>query len=79
MTSNLTEREKSILKELLLGKSYPEISQTLYITVSTIKHYIAQISEKFGVRGKINILLYLIEHKELLEEVNQYCTNKTSE
>jgi DNA-binding NarL/FixJ family response regulator len=79
MDINLTEREKSILKELLLGKTYPEISRTLYITVSTIKHYMAQISEKFEVHGKVNILLYLIEHKELLEEVNQYCANKTYE
>lgn len=62
-----TTREISILKELIKGKSYKEISKTLYISVATVKFYMGQIAEKIGKRGKINILLFIIEHKNLLE------------
>ena len=65
MEIKFTEREITILKELVKGKSYKEISQTLYISTATVKHYIGQISEKLGVTRKINIILFVLEHKLL--------------
>ena len=65
MEIKFTEREITILKELVKGKSYKEISQTLYISTATVKHYIGQISEKLGVKRKINIILFVLEHKLL--------------
>ena len=65
MEIKFTEREITILKELVKGKSYKEISQTLYISTATVKHYMGQISEKLGVKRKINIILYILEHKLL--------------
>lgn len=65
MGIKFTEREITILKELVKGKSYKEISQTLYISTATVKHYMGQISEKLGVKRKINIILYILEHKLL--------------
>ncbi|MBP3847575.1 response regulator transcription factor [bacterium] len=62
MDVKFTEREKTILKELTKGKNYREISETLYISISTVKHYMAQISEKLGIKRKINIILYVLEH-----------------
>lgn len=62
MEVKFTEREKTILKELTKGKNYREISETLYISISTVKHYMAQISEKLGIKRKINIILYVLEH-----------------
>lgn len=65
MEIKFTEREITILKELVKGKSYKEISQTLYISTATVKHYMGQISEKLGVKRKINIILFVLEHKLL--------------
>ena len=65
MGIKFTEREITILKELVKGKSYKEISQTLYISTATVKHYMGQISEKLGVKRKINIILFVLEHKLL--------------
>lgn len=62
MEVKFTEREKTILNELTKGKNYREISETLYISISTVKHYMAQISEKLGIKRKINIILYVLEH-----------------
>ena len=62
MDVKFTEREKTILKELTKGKNYREMSETLYISISTVKHYMAQISEKLGIKRKINIILYVLEH-----------------
>lgn len=70
MSIKFTNREISILKELLTGKSYREISETLYISIPTVKHYIGQISEKLGLKRKVNIILYILEHKYLLEDNN---------
>lgn len=71
MDLRLTPREITILRELLKGKNYREISQTLYISIATVKFYIGQISEKLGVRGKVNILLSIIEDKNLLKIIKE--------
>ena len=68
MDIKFTNREISILKELIKGKNYREISNTLYISIPTVKHYIAQISDKIGIKRKINIILYILENK-LLEKL----------
>ncbi len=68
MDIKFTNREISILKELIKGKNYREISNTLYISIPTVKHYIAQISDKLGIKRKINIILYILENK-LLEKL----------
>jgi len=62
MKLHFTEREISILQELVKGKSYKEISETLYISISTVKHYMGQISEKLGIKRKINIILHILEY-----------------
>lgn len=68
MSIKLTPREITILRELATGKSYREISETLYISISTVKHYMGQISEKLGIKRKINIILYVLQNKLLDNE-----------
>ena len=62
MNQNFTQREISILHELVTGKSYKEISETLYISIATVKHYMRTISEKLGIKRKINIILFVLEN-----------------
>lgn len=70
MSIKFTQREVMILNELTKGKNYREISETLYISISTVKHYMGQISEKLGIKRKINILLYVLQNKLLDEKIN---------
>ena len=65
MSIKFTPREITILKELTKGKNYKEISETLYISISTVKYYMGQISEKLGIKRKINIILYVLQNKLL--------------
>ena len=71
MNVNFTPREVSILNELIAGKSYREISETLFISIPTVKHYMGQISEKLGIKRKINIILYVLQNKLLDEFYNE--------
>lgn len=67
MSEMFTPREITILKELLTGKSYSQISKSLFISIPTVKYYMGQISEKLGIRGKINIVLYILTHRDLIQ------------
>lgn len=70
MGIKFTQRELTILKELIEGKNYREISETLYISISTVKHYMGQISEKLGIKRKINIILYVLQNRLLDDNTN---------
>ena len=72
MNIKLTHREITILRELIKGKSYKEISQTLYISVATVKFYMGQISEKLGVKGRLNILLSIFNNEDVLKTIKEY-------
>ena len=67
MDVKFTQREISIINELMAGKTYPQISKSLFISIPTVKHYMAKISEKLGIRGKINIVLYILSNKHLIQ------------
>lgn len=66
MNVKFTPREISILNELVKGMSYREISEKLYISIPTVKYYMGQISEKLGIRRKVNVILYILENKHLI-------------
>ncbi len=68
MNTMFTQREITILNELITGKSYPQISECLFISIPTVKYYMGQISEKLGIKGKINIVLYILTHKHLIQD-----------
>ena len=72
MDINLTHREITILKELIKGKSYKEISRTLYISVATVKFYMGKISEKLGIKGQLHILLSIFNNEDLLKTIKEY-------
>lgn len=60
----LTEREKEILELLIRGKSQKQISEELYISMSTVRTHIKNLFKKHGVHkaselvGKQTSLLY---------------------
>lgn len=53
---SLTERETDVLREYLSGKNRTEISETLFISESTVKNHISNIFSKLGVKNKCELL-----------------------
>ncbi|WP_372997502.1 response regulator [Lutispora sp.] len=54
---DFTEREKEIIKLLVLGKSNREIAQILLLSVGTVKNYISQIYSKANINDRTNAVL----------------------
>lgn len=51
----LTEQEKRIVRQVLSGKSYPEIGEILNISINTIKTHMKNIFNKYQVNSKIEL------------------------
>ncbi len=61
----LTQRQKEILKAIIDGRSNKEISDTLYISIETVKSHIKSIYQKLQVRNRVEAALVAMK-KELL-------------
>lgn len=57
--SGLTERERAVLDLVLLGRSRPEISRALQISVRTVKFHEQNLLEKLGADSRIDLLRVL--------------------
>lgn len=53
----ITEREKEVISLILLDKKNKEISDELYVDISTIKSHINNIYRKTGVKNRKELLL----------------------
>ncbi|MGB5505753.1 MAG: LuxR C-terminal-related transcriptional regulator, partial [Sulfurovum sp.] len=51
----LTPQEKKIVKKMLEGLSYPEISAILGISINTLKTHMKNIFNKYNVNSKIEL------------------------
>ena len=48
----LTGRERDVLRELMAGKSNREISETLYVSPTTVATHVASLYRKIGVDSR---------------------------
>jgi len=62
--SELTEREKQILKLVAKGLTNREIGEQIYLAEKTIKHYMTNILQKLHVRSRVEAAL-LAQKREL--------------
>jgi DNA-binding NarL/FixJ family response regulator len=67
---SLTEREVKILELLVKGYSNKEISNTIYISVDTVKVHLKHIFEKLGVDCRTKAAVKAIKHS-LVSELDQ--------
>ncbi|MCS6881688.1 MAG: response regulator transcription factor [Oscillochloridaceae bacterium] len=58
----LTERERDILALLARGRTNQEISETLLISIGTVKNHISNILGKLGVRDRTQAALWAQQH-----------------
>jgi DNA-binding NarL/FixJ family response regulator len=57
----LTHREKEILRSITEGQSNKEISQTLYVSVETVKSHIKSIYHKLQVKNRVEAVTAAIK------------------
>jgi DNA-binding NarL/FixJ family response regulator len=68
MSSNLesfmlSEREKDILKAMVLGLKNREIADKLFISENTVKTHISNIFKKFNVNNRAQAILFSLENR----------------
>jgi DNA-binding NarL/FixJ family response regulator len=59
----LSEREKDILKTMVLGLKNKEIADKLYISENTVKTHISNIFKKFGIKNRAQAIIFAMEHR----------------
>jgi DNA-binding NarL/FixJ family response regulator len=53
----LSAREVEVLQCIAAGLSTPEIAQTLFISIATVKSHVAHLIVKVGVRDRIQLVI----------------------
>lgn len=54
---HLTKAEANVLKEILNGKSNKEISDSLFLSIGTIKNYTSKLYRKLGVSSRAEAII----------------------
>jgi DNA-binding CsgD family transcriptional regulator len=57
--SPLTEREHEIAELVVLGLTYREVGERLYISAKTVEHHVARIKRKVGAQSRSELLVVL--------------------
>ncbi len=60
--ADLTEREREILILTARGKTMKEIGEILHISPKTVDFHRSRITEKLGVRGRVEMTRYALRH-----------------
>ena len=66
-TPNLTPREESVIRLVMLGMVNREIANELHLSEHTIKNYLFRIFDKLGVSNRVELALYAAAKLNSLE------------
>ncbi len=58
-----SERELSIVRHLVDGKSYREIAGELFITEGTIKNTVSELLKKLGLKDRLQLAVFAVKNK----------------
>jgi len=64
----LSPREREVLRLLALGRTAVESSRLLGISAHTVRRHTANLAAKLGVRGRVALVRYAIDHQLLTEQ-----------
>lgn len=64
----LSQRETEVLKLIVLGYTFKEIGEELFISPKTVETYKARITEKLGVTKRSALVKYAIKNRLILDE-----------
>ncbi|MDJ1372251.1 response regulator transcription factor [Gulosibacter molinativorax] len=57
--ATLSDRELEVAKRIPLGESNEAIAAVVHLSPASVKQYVAQISEKLGVQGRVQIAVLM--------------------
>ena len=61
-SSELTKREKEILKLIAQGKNNPAIAESLFLSVDTVKTHRKNLMRKLDINNTASLVKYALEH-----------------
>jgi DNA-binding NarL/FixJ family response regulator len=61
----LTARQREVLALVTTGETNREVAQKLRLSEDTVKHHITKILDKTGMSGRVELVVFAIEHKLL--------------
>ena len=67
-SEGLTPREAEVLRLVTAGRTAIETGQALGISAHTVRRHLANVAGKIGVRGRVALTRYAVEHHLLPEE-----------
>jgi len=62
LPSELTARQLEILTLISQGQTYPQVSQALHLSESTIRYHMAQILERLHLKNRAQVIAYAARH-----------------
>jgi len=65
-SSELTERELDVLRQLVLGHRYEEISENLNVTTNTVKYHVKNLLTKTGYRSTLQLVVDVVSKRLIL-------------
>lgn len=65
-SSELTERELTVLRQLALGYKYEEIAENLGVTTNTVKYHIKNLLTKTGYRSALQLVVDVVSKRLIL-------------
>lgn len=65
-SDEFTERELDIIRALAQGSRYEEITESLYLSMNTVKYHIKNILQKTGFRSTIQLVAEVVEKRLIL-------------
>lgn len=65
-SSEFSERELEVIRLLVVGMTYTEIADKLFISVNTVKDHIKHIYVKTGYSRSLQVVVDAVEHKLIL-------------
>ena len=60
-SSEFTDRELAVIRELTGGGSYEEIAETLHMSTNTVKYHVKNILQKTGFRTTMRLVAEVVE------------------
>ena len=65
-SSELTERELAVLRQLALGFKYDEIAENLNVSANTVKYHIKNLLTKTGYRSTLQLVVDVVGKRLIL-------------
>ena len=65
-SNELTDKELSVLRQLVLGYKYEEIAENLFITANTVKYHVKNLLAKTGYNTTLQLVVDVVSKRLIL-------------